>query len=182
MIFGKDHASGGEAEQINDADEILRSQIGTHSEVNENDYQPCLDDIEAEKLVPPSETMGNQDMSSGNSISKQTSTNKSNYSKKRKLDGSVDALVEFLANLHVETNSRLEVISTWIDYEFDLGQVRQDVFAKLCDVDGLTLDQRHELCNILGDKPQWMEIFMGLQKTARLGYLLKLIEDKQKGA
>ncbi|XP_042058409.1 uncharacterized protein LOC121802780 [Salvia splendens] len=182
MIFGKDRASGGGAEQIYDAAEILRSQPGTHSEVNENDYHPSLNDIEADKFVPSSNPTGNQDISEGNSIRKQTSTNKSNSSKKRKLDGSDAALMEFLANLHSETNSRLEVISTRIGYEFDLGQARQDVFAKLYDVDGLTLDQRYELCNILGDKPQRMEIFMGMQKTARLGYLLKLIEDKQKGA
>ncbi|KAG6405491.1 hypothetical protein SASPL_133081 [Salvia splendens] len=47
----------------------------------------------------------------------------------------------------------------------------------LCDVDGLTLNQRYELYNILGDKPQLLEVFMGMPAHARLGYVLKLIED-----
>lgn len=131
MIFGKDRVSGGGAEQVKQAAEFLRSQTGAHSEVNENDYNPSLNDIEADRLVPPSETMDNQDMSSGNSIRKQTSTTKSNASKKRKVAGSDDALMEFLATLHAETNSRLEVISTRIGYEFDLGQARQDVLSLL---------------------------------------------------
>ncbi|XP_042013139.1 uncharacterized protein LOC121761568 isoform X1 [Salvia splendens] len=181
VIFGKDRACGGGAEQISDAAEAFRrGQPGTYSEVNENDYHPSLDDIEADKAIPSSQPFGNHDMSSGNS-GKQTSVNTSNASKKRKLDGSDAALMEFLANLHTDTNSRLEMILARIGYEFDLGQARQDVFAKLCDVDGLTLNQRYELCNILGDKPQRMEIFMGMQESARLGYLLKLIEDKQSG-
>lgn len=53
-------------------------------------------------------------------------------------------LMDFLANLHAETNSRLEVISLRIGYDFDLGQARKAVFDKLGDVDGLTIDQRYQ--------------------------------------
>lgn len=39
--------------------------------------------------------------------------------------------MEFLSNLHDEMNSRLEVISSRIGYEFDPGKAKQDVFDKL---------------------------------------------------
>ena len=52
-------------------------------------------------------------------------------------------LMDFLANLHVETNTRLEVIFSRIGYDFDLGHARQAVFNKLSDVEGLTIDQKY---------------------------------------
>lgn len=85
--------------------------------------------------------------------------------------------MDFLANLHAETNTRLEVISSRIGYEFDMGHARQAVFDKLGDVEGLTLDQRYQLCNILGDKPQHLEVFMGMPVEARLGYVLRMMDE-----
>ncbi|KAG6416216.1 hypothetical protein SASPL_123641 [Salvia splendens] len=46
--------------------------------------------------------------------------------------------MEFLANLHAETNSRFEVIAARIGYEFDLGKVQREVFDKLSTIDKLT--------------------------------------------
>ncbi|KAG6407659.1 hypothetical protein SASPL_130656 [Salvia splendens] len=157
LIFGKDRASGEGTEQINDAIDCMRA--------------------------PATAAGGNLNMSSGNS-DKQTSTTKPHCSKKRKVDGPDSALMEFLGNLHHETNNRLKVISSRIGYEFDLGQARQDVFDKLGNVDGLTLAQKYRLCNILSDKdkPQHMEVFMGMSAAARLGYLLMCIEESDKGA
>ncbi|KAL1540579.1 hypothetical protein AAHA92_24913 [Salvia divinorum] len=106
---------------------------------------------------------------------KQTPTTRGG-SLKRKNETTDGAMMEFLANLHVETNSCLDFISARIGYEFDFGKARQEVFDKLGDVDGLTLDQRYELCDILGDKSQRLEVFMGMPVHARLGYVLRLID------
>ncbi|KAG6415897.1 hypothetical protein SASPL_123316 [Salvia splendens] len=133
-IFGKDRASGVGAEQVDDAANRMCANVAGGSEVS-----------------------GNEVYNSGNN-DKQTSTNKSGDSQKRKHDGADATLMEFLSNLHVETNSRLEVISSRICYEFDLGKAKQDVFDELETVEGLTLDQRYELCNILSDKPQRLGI------------------------
>ncbi|KAL1548330.1 hypothetical protein AAHA92_16576 [Salvia divinorum] len=120
----------------------------------------------------------NNDNSSENS-GKDMSTNITSLRKCQKVSPDSE-LMSFLANLHAETNSRLEMISARIGYEFDMGKARQYVFDKLGTVDGLTLDQRYDLCNILGDKPQRLEVFMGMPATARLGYVLRLIEENQK--
>lgn len=180
-IFGKDRAIGGGAEQVDAAAERMRANLQGSNEVNENDYHPFFDDEEIHNVLPMSQQVMNESNTSGN-IDKQTSTNKYGSSKKRKHEGPDAALLEFLANLHSETNSRLEVISARIGYEFDLGKARQDVFDKLCTVEGLTLVQRYQLCNILGDKSQRLEVFMGMPASMRLGYLLMLIEEKQNGS
>ncbi|KAG6394583.1 hypothetical protein SASPL_145172 [Salvia splendens] len=62
-------------------------------------------------------------------------------------------------------------------YEFDLGMARQAVYENLGDVEELTLAQRYKLCNILSDKPQRLEVFMGMPPQARLSYVLTLLEE-----
>ena len=137
-IFGKDRASGGGAEQVDAAAEQVRANLQGSSEVNENDYHPIFEDEETNNVVPMSQQVMNESNSSGNNDT-QTSTNKSGSSKKRNHEGPDAALMEFLANLHFETNSCLEVISARIGYEFDLGKARQDIFDKFGTVEGLTL-------------------------------------------
>ncbi|XP_042053810.1 uncharacterized protein LOC121798732 [Salvia splendens] len=177
-IFGKDRASSAGAEQVNDAVNRMRRNGPSLSEVNENEF-PDIEERDSENVVRLSQASGFEAYSSGNN-GKQASINKSGGSQKRKHDGADAAIMEFLSNLHAETNARLEVISSRIAYEFDLGKSKQDVFDKLETVEGLTLDERYELCNILSDKLQRLEVFMGMRAGARLGYLLKLIEENQK--
>lgn len=159
----------------------MRASAAAGSKVNENDFSQGLDHPEADKTFPLSQPGGNLDMSLGNS-DKQASTSEPHCRKKHKVDGPDSALMEFLANLHHDTNNHLEVISSRIGYEFDLGQANQDVFDKLGTVDGLTLTQEYRLCNILGDKPQRAEVFMGMLAATRLGYLLMCIKESDKGA
>ncbi|KAL1546013.1 hypothetical protein AAHA92_22672 [Salvia divinorum] len=176
-IFGKDRASGGGAEDV----EIVTSQVRTRfvgvNRVNDDDYRPSFEDFlgnEIPNLTPETEHENN---SSAHSDQPESTTK--SRSLKRKLNSNDSALMEFLGKLHAETNSRLEVISSRIGYEFDMGKARQVVFDKLGDVDGLSLDQRYELCDILGDKPQRLEVFLGMPSTAKLGYVLRLIQHNR---
>lgn len=98
--------------------------------------------------------------------------------KKRKIIYSDDsAIMEFLGKLHVETNTRLEMISARIGYEFDIGKARQEVFDKLGSVAGLTLAQRYDLCDILCEKTQCLDIFMGMPAESKLGYVLRFLNQ-----
>ncbi|KAG6389136.1 hypothetical protein SASPL_150595 [Salvia splendens] len=177
-IFGKDRASGLAAEEVGAAAKSVRAQVSGGSQVYENDYHPSFEDFITEPYTPVSTNNEVRDDSSDNS-GKQTSTTKTIPRKSKKPSPDSD-LMEFLGNLHERTDARLEMISKRIGYEFDMGQARQEVFDKLCTVDGLTLAQRYRLCNILGDKPQRLEVFIGMPVNARLGYLLCLIEDEHK--
>lgn len=177
-IFGKDRATGGAAETLEIAANRLRSQMSGGSQVNENDYTPWFEDFPTEPITPLADFQELNDYSSGNN-GKQTSTTKARPPKRKMLSRDAD-LMDFLANLHSETNSRLEMISARIGYEFDMGKARQEVFDKLGTVEGLTKRQRYELCNILGDKPQRLEVFIGMPADDRLEYLQLLIEDHSK--
>ncbi|KAG6394214.1 hypothetical protein SASPL_144795 [Salvia splendens] len=177
LIFGKDRASGRGSEDLEAAATRMRSQLAGGSQCNENDYYPSFENF----IDPNSPMAGNTDVndtSSGNG-GKEASINKTS-SGSRKKESSDAVLMEFLGNLHAETNARLEMISARIGYDFDMGKARQDVFEKLGMVEGLTLPQRYLLCNILGDKPQRLEVFMGMQANARLGYVLCLIDEYRK--
>ncbi|KAG6388828.1 hypothetical protein SASPL_150264 [Salvia splendens] len=153
LIFGKDRATGGGAGTLPDAANRVRMAAGRHSE-----WDP---------LVAPN---------SSTNIDKPISGTKAGSSKWKASD-SDGSLMVFLANLHAETNARLEAISTKIGYEFNIGLARHAVFKKLGGVDGLTLAQRYKLCNILSDKPQRLEFFNGMPPKARLGYALTLLEE-----
>ncbi|KAG6404462.1 hypothetical protein SASPL_136710 [Salvia splendens] len=177
-IFGKDRASGMAAEEIGAAAKSLRAQVSGSSQVNENDYHPSFEDFIPEPYTPLSNTNEVPIDSSDNS-GKHKSTSKP-VPRKIKKPSPNSELMEFLGNLHERTDARLEMISKRIGYEFDMGQARQEVFDKLGTVEGLTLSQRYRLCNILGDKPQRLEVFIGMPVNARLGYLLCLIEEQQK--
>ncbi|KAL1534751.1 hypothetical protein AAHA92_30891 [Salvia divinorum] len=173
-IFGKDRATGGGAEPVEKATAEVRAQLAGGSQCNQKDYHPSFEDFlgdELPNLTPESE---HQNSSSGHNDQPESTTKSGTL--KRKLNPSDTSLMEFLGNLHAETNSRLDVISSRIGYEFDLGKARQEVFDKLGGVDELTLDQRYDLCDILGDKPQRLEVFMGMPANARLGYVLRLIQ------
>ncbi|KAG6402381.1 hypothetical protein SASPL_134574 [Salvia splendens] len=139
-IFGKDRASGGGAEDLQAAAVRQREKVAAASNTHENSELPLSEDFPIHETDPVEEHMEQNDISSGNN-ERVTATTKSG-GRKRKSTSSDDALLDFLGNLHADTNARLEVIAARIGYEFDLGKARQEVFDKLGTVDGLTLDER----------------------------------------
>ncbi|KAG6400215.1 hypothetical protein SASPL_137040 [Salvia splendens] len=179
-IFGKDRAKGSGSENIDVAATSQRAQMASASQTNENDYHPTFEDFLGDEIPPNSSgTADKQNSSEAQSGQQQAVSTTKSGGQKRKQPSSDDALMEFLGNLHAQTNSRLETISSRIGYEFDMGKARQEVFDKLGSVDGLTLKQRYYLCNILSDKPQRMEVFMGMPMNAKLGYLLLLLDEER---
>lgn len=174
IIFGQDRASGGTAEDIADGARELHQHNMAHNDDPSNDYHVSLEDL-FDEPINPTVTIPNAQQDESTGQSQQPVATQKQRPKKRKADSSDAALLEFLANLHDETNKRLEVISTRIGYEFDMGQARQDVYEKVRCVEGLTVVQRYQLCNILADKPQRLEVFMGMAADAKPGYVLWLL-------
>ncbi|KAL1563822.1 hypothetical protein AAHA92_06245 [Salvia divinorum] len=165
-IFGKDRATGGGTEPVEKATAEVRSQLAGGSQCNQKDYHPSFEDFLGDEL--PNLTPESEHQNSSSAHNDQPESTTKSGALKRKLNPSDTSLMEFLGNLHAEINSRLDVISSRIGYEFDLGKARQEVFDKLGGVDRLTLDKRYDLCDILGDKPQRLEVFMGMPTNARV--------------
>ncbi|KAL1549625.1 hypothetical protein AAHA92_17704 [Salvia divinorum] len=178
IIFGKERATGGGAENMEDAAAAVRAENAAHNQATDNEYHVSFDDFVVENTSPVATGPDNPEDST--SHTQQQVPQKTSSDTKRKNSSGDAAMMEFLGNLHAETNARLEIISARIGYEFDLGKARQEVFNMLGSVDGLSMDQRYELCDILGDKSQRLEIFMGMPVEARPGYVLRLIEQNHK--
>ncbi|KAG6415957.1 hypothetical protein SASPL_123378 [Salvia splendens] len=176
-IFGKDRATGVGGEDIEVAAATLQTNRASGSQCNENNYLPTFEDFLPNQS--PNEVEGMENQHSSSAHTEHLVSNTKSHTQKRKAPATDDALMDFLGNLHAQTNARLDVIASRIGYEFDIGKARQEVFDKLCDVDGLTLAQRYKLCSILADKPQRMEVFMGMKEHAKLGYLLMLFEESR---
>ncbi|KAG6410839.1 hypothetical protein SASPL_128908 [Salvia splendens] len=174
-IFGKGRATGGGAENISVAAARLRDSSGGGSHCDESDSQPPFVAVPFTDTKPLEDENIAEQMSSGNT-DKQPTVGKS-AGEKRKTSSSDQLLMDFLGNLHAETNSRLTELSSKIGYDYDLGQARQSVFEKLSKVDRITTAEKYRLCNILGDKPQRLEVFMGMPVPTRLGYLLALLDE-----
>lgn len=179
IIFGQDRANGGNAEDIADGAREVHLHNMANNDDPSNDYHVSLEDLFDEPINPTVPTTNAQQDESTGQSQQPDATPKQPPPKKRKAASSDAALMEFLANLHAETNKRLEVISSRIGYDFDMGQARQDVYEKLRSVEGLTVVQRYQLCNILADKPQRLEVFMGMAADAKPGYVLWLLGQDQ---
>ena len=54
-----------------------------------------------------------------------------------------------------------------------MGQARHGVAE-------LTSEQRYELCDILADKLQRLEVFLGMAEDAKSGYVLRFVEQNPK--
>ncbi|KAG6430429.1 hypothetical protein SASPL_108496 [Salvia splendens] len=144
-IYGKDRATGAGAKSVSVAAARLGDPdvVSGGSHCDESDSLPDFTPPPPPQVGEPEENPLGQPNSSANS-DKPSSTAKMSDEKRKAIH--TDAmLMDFLATLHVETNSKLEMISLRISYDFDLGQARQAVFDKLSDVDGLTIDQRYLL-------------------------------------
>lgn len=171
-------AIGTSAEDIVDAARSLQQQNVADNENYSNDYYVNMEDIPQEDNTQPQPTPTPKNYEESTGQSESTLRNSNKVGKKCKIIYYDDStLMEFLGKLHADTNTRLEMISTKIGYEFDIGKARHEVFDKLGSVVGLTLAQRYDLCDILCEKTQCLEIFMGMPVESKLGYVLMFLNQ-----
>ncbi|KAL1555339.1 hypothetical protein AAHA92_15794 [Salvia divinorum] len=153
IIFCKDQATGGGVENMDYA-AAVRAQNVAHDQATDNEYHVIFDDFVVENTSPVATGPDNPEHSI--SHTQQQVPQKTSIGTKCKNSSGDVAMMEFL------------------------GKVRQEVFNMLESVDGLSMDQRYELCDILGDKSQRLEIFMGMPVEPRSGNVSRLIEQNHK--
>ncbi|XP_057788923.1 uncharacterized protein LOC131005840 isoform X2 [Salvia miltiorrhiza] len=165
-IFGKDRANGVQAEDLMEAvhdmytaENIAQEDRGAY--FNSADEEVPTD--EAEVSVCQTEKKCNKGGGS---------------KKKRKSPDEFDRLCDVLGEIGRDTGLRLGDLVTRIGYEFDLGQARQTVFEKLGAISGLSTKEKFEVCEMLADKVQRLEIFIGLPEDAKAQYVAYLLESK----
>ncbi|KAG6383479.1 hypothetical protein SASPL_156766 [Salvia splendens] len=148
-IFEKDCANGAGAEDVMDAVNSLYSRQNLNTSNGSQDYNVSLDDLSATEPMSKQSTPDGV----GESLPQSTKSTKVPVSdkssgRKRKHDNSLDALVELLSKMHEDTNARLE----------------------------LTMDQKFDAGEIILEKVEHLNFFMGLPECARLPYVMRALE------
>lgn len=96
--------------------------------------------------------------------------------KKRKKVDPMQNMCDLLSELRRDTNSRLDDLVSGVRYQADLGMARKEVFDLVGDVPGLSTKKKFEVCDILADKVERLEVFMGLPASARPEYVFHLLQ------
>ncbi|XP_057784517.1 uncharacterized protein LOC131001901 [Salvia miltiorrhiza] len=100
--------------------------------------------------------------------------------KKRKIIDGMQAVCELLGDMHRNINARHETLASRIGHEFELGKARKELFNLLSNIPGLSLDDKFDVCEILADKVERLEVFMGLPDSVKPQYVMRLIKSKGK--
>ncbi|XP_057777645.1 uncharacterized protein LOC130996154 [Salvia miltiorrhiza] len=99
--------------------------------------------------------------------------------KKRKATDENNMMAAVLREIGHETGGRLGDLATRVGYEFDLGMARQTVFDQLGKIPGLDINEKFDICEILADKVQRLEIFIGLPDEAKPHYIARLLQSRR---
>ncbi|XP_057807157.1 uncharacterized protein LOC131021853 [Salvia miltiorrhiza] len=171
IIFGKDMATWDKVEDFMEAvnEMIGRDNVAQNDNTDEQD--PSLH-VEYEFENEVAEDNECQSQKGG--------TRERNPSRKRKRDDDFDVTHELLLEIGRNTDKRFEHIENRTGFEFDLAKARIEVYETVCAIPGLNKSDRFEVCEILADKVERLELFMSLPQDARADYLLRVLEMRGK--
>ncbi|KAH6807171.1 hypothetical protein C2S51_028279 [Perilla frutescens var. frutescens] len=167
-IFGKDRATGENVEDVMDAVNELH-QI-------QDAFQPFP---EGEHYVPTHEEPFTEDVAEDSvSQNQREEPSPRTQGKKRKSNDGFSCMVELLAEINRTTDKRLETIASRIGYDFDQSKARKEVFDRLSNIEGLSINEKFDICEILAKEVDKMDIFMGLPDEAKTQYVMRLLALK----
>lgn len=165
-IFGKDRANGEAAEDLQDAWNEMRHEDVSPLGGTYADYEFSTEDL--------NEKEGADDSTSQNL---KTAPMPSEKQKKRKMSADMQGVVEVLGEIGRNTDARLASLAQRIGYEFDISKARKEAFDKLGSIPSLSLEQRFNVCEILGKNVEKMDIFVGLPEAARAQYVERVLRN-----
>ncbi|KAG6407442.1 hypothetical protein SASPL_130433 [Salvia splendens] len=172
--FWKDRATGSNAEDVMEQVNALYSQ----QNLENTDTIPVedfgLNDLFTEEGA--SESLGTNASADSVTAGERATPLSKRSNKKRKGDDGLDRMYTLLHKMHEDANSQLQLLSTRIGYEVDLSQARKDVFDRLGDIPGLSMD---DVCEMLAKELDRLDIFMGLPEIARYAYVMRVLQEKR---
>ncbi|XP_047971964.1 uncharacterized protein LOC125214833 [Salvia hispanica] len=99
--------------------------------------------------------------------------------KKRKAVDGMEGVLALLSKMHEDTIATLQHLSTRIGYEVDLSKTRRELFNLLGNIPDLSLDDKFDVCETLGEKPELLDLFMGLPDTVKPAYVKHVLKEKR---
>ncbi|KAL1558606.1 hypothetical protein AAHA92_09050 [Salvia divinorum] len=171
IIYGKDRAIGGTAEDAAESTQRVRATQDSMYINTENDYHPNMDGI----FVGESVGEGNVPIAAGDSDPNSPSLKKA--AKKRKAGEALDGILEMMNRMNDDTNERLRTLSARIGYEFDLTTKREAMLQLLGVVQGLTKKQKFSAAKILVKETELLDLFRGMDEADRPDFVMFLLEE-----
>lgn len=166
VMFGKDRANGENAEDILDAFNAMRDDDDTMGDGMGVDYDVSLEDMGE-----------NEGASDGVSHSANRRAAPIPKPKKSKMAAEISGIKEVLGEIGKKTDERLATLAEGIGYESQLGKARKGAFEQLGCIATLSIDDRFEVCEILGKERDKLEIFMGLPDSAIPLFVARLLRN-----
>ncbi|XP_057771188.1 uncharacterized protein LOC130990999 [Salvia miltiorrhiza] len=168
-VFGKDRATGDNAEDLMDAVTDMYRSGNAAQNTPAGSYHVNVEDVLENDVV---------EESASQCIRSEGTT--SGAKKKRKQRDESASLMEFMGEISRNTAQRLEMLANRTGYEFDLAQARKAVFEQVMLIPGLSLEETFDVTELLAYKVERLEIFMGLPPDARIAYAMRLLQGKSK--
>ncbi|XP_073152220.1 uncharacterized protein At2g29880-like [Henckelia pumila] len=163
-IFGKDRATGHNAEGFVDAVQDVLNQTQTS---NENDIDIGLNDI------PCSEIEDDMNPRSTRKLTGESSNKKT--SKKRKITDDSDNLNEVMGQFSEKTDARLGKITKCLMNAFDNTEATNDVFQVLDCFEWLTMKAKVFAAKQLVNNPQELKLFFKLPDDAKTIFIKMML-------
>ncbi|KAL1569476.1 hypothetical protein AAHA92_00951 [Salvia divinorum] len=173
-VFGKGRANGSTSEVIMQAVNGLYSQEKQASTGEDEDNNLSFEDLSSNDphlVDSPDSAAADRSHQTSKDTRGPTPT-----LKKTTGDQAIDGLLNILGKMHEDTNARLQCLTLRIGYEYDLSKARKEVFEVLGRIPELTLKQRYEAGDIILEKVQRLDFFLGMPEEARLGYVEHALE------
>ena len=158
-IFGKDRASGSSAEDIFDAAIRARVRANAPTPTPDSDYVGSMDENWV-NLGSPAIAASESAGESPEGVDR-GAPGTSKKAKRAKLSTHIGGMVDLLKQIHDDSNTRLEMLSTRIGYEVDLSKARKDVYEVLSTIDGLSMLDIFDIGEVLVANPACHDFFMG---------------------
>ncbi|XP_057765001.1 uncharacterized protein At2g29880-like [Salvia miltiorrhiza] len=164
QIFGKDRATGEHAEDVMEAvNKVYAADNMAQDSLGQSSHDEVANDT-AEASACHNE--------------KGAGTTRTSSKKRKARNAEVDILYLALKEISSNTDKRLADLANRTGYEFDLGKARQTIFEQLSCIPGLSRSEKFDVCEILADKVQRLEIFIGLPEDAKYDYVMRLLHSK----
>ncbi|XP_042027035.1 uncharacterized protein LOC121774185 [Salvia splendens] len=178
-IFGKDRASGTSAKDISDAAIRARVRANVPTPTPDSDYVGSLDENWG-NLGSPATAVSESAGESPEGVDRGAPVT-SKKAKRAKLSTHIGGMVDLLKQIHDDSNTRLEMLSTRIGYEVDLSKARKDAYEVLSTIDGLSMLDIFDIGEVLVANPARHDFFMGMPPIARPAYALRVLAEKRAG-
>ncbi|CAA0839911.1 Unknown protein [Striga hermonthica] len=159
-IFGKDRATGQQAEDIFDA----VSNVNLSGSARPDSQPEYMNDINYETPEYFNDTMSESNLQS-------SAGTKKSIGRKRKSSETTDPLCEVMKSFSENTSARLMEIATRLGYDYDVSRARKDVFSVVCGIEGLNLQEQLLVSKILVKNPDEMDLFLSLGVQARAEFV-----------